>query len=96
MVTVLGRKLTVIYCVMLSLTACARADGPDPGKDVFDRLVENWRWSRYWFDNTGIDDVYVEGKRVSALIFWAKEGRRQKSGMCSVELSLCVSYSGPY
>lgn len=93
--TIRRRRLAIINCLLLLLLGCARADQSSAGKDVFDRLVENWRWSRYWFGKTGIDDVYSEGKQVSVLIFWTKQGRRPKSGMCSTELSLCIAYSGP-
>jgi hypothetical protein len=72
------------------------AIGQDSAQQPVDRLVENWRWSHYWFGKTGIDDVYAPGKRINALIFWAKTDRRSKTGLCSTELSACIAYSGPY
>jgi len=94
--TVFKRRLAVIHSILLSITACGNAYQPTTSRDVFDRLAENWRWSRYWFGKTGIEDVYSEGKRVSVLMFWTKGTRRSKSGFCSTELSLCVALTGPY
>src|SRR5262249_26610706 len=63
-------------------------------KQVIDHLAETLSYSRYWFGNSGIDDVYVEGKQISALIFWTKTGRKSRIGFCSSDLSCCVSTSG--
>lgn len=52
--------------------------------------------SHYWFGKTGIDDVYAEGKRISALIFWNKNELRPLRGLCSSDLGLCAAYSGVY
>src|ERR1700688_3753341 len=68
----------------------------DTSAQAFGRLVENWRWSRYWFGSSGIDDVYKPGTKIAALLFWTKKDRRPKTGLCSFDLSLCVAYSGPY
>jgi len=69
----------------------------DSADEIFDRIVENWRWSHYWFGKTGIDDnVYVEGKQISALVFWTKNDSQPIRGLCSTDLSLCVAYSGAY
>lgn len=68
----------------------------DTSTQVFDRLVDGWRWSHYWFGSTGIDDVYMPGKNIKALVFWTKKDRRPKAGLCSSDLSLCIAYSGPY
>ena len=57
----------------------------DPSDQVYDRIIENLRWSRYWFGVAGIGDVYVEGKKISALIFWAKKTDRQIMGLCSTD-----------
>src|SRR6202040_237874 len=68
----------------------------DTADQVLDRIKENWRWSDYWFGKTGIDDVYVAGKRVSALIFWNKNEYQPIRGLCSSDLGLCLAYIGPY
>jgi hypothetical protein len=63
---------------------------------AFEKLVDNWRWSHYWFGYSGVDDVYVPGEKISALVFWTKKGRRPKVGLCSSRLSICAAYSGPF
>jgi hypothetical protein len=78
------------------LLSLGRGYCDDTATEVFGRLVEGWRWSRYWFGSTGIDDVYTAGKNIEALVFWTKKDRRPKSGLCSSDLSLCIAYSGPY
>jgi hypothetical protein len=84
------------YTILALMLTGLFAIGQDTSAQALDQLVENWRWSHYWFGKTGIDDVYVPGKRVSALIFWTKKDRRAKTGLCSSDLSLCIAYSGPY
>jgi hypothetical protein len=83
----------VAVLVALPISTRAYCAAADP---VFDRIAENWRWSHYWFGKTGIDDVYVEGKKISALIFWNNSESQPIRGLCSSELSLCVAYSGIY
>ena len=90
------RTLVRLLAVVTVALAPIRGICQDPGDQVFDRIVENWRWSHYWFGKTGIDDAYVEGKKVSVLIFWTKSDSQPIRGLCSTELSLCVAYSGVY
>lgn len=84
-------------CTVLMLTLISGSGVCDESSaQTFDRLVEGWRWSRYWFGSSGVDDVYSPGKKITALVFWTKKERRPKRGLCSSDLSLCVAYSGPY
>lgn len=70
--------------------------GMDQALKVFDQYVERVRWSHYWHRNIRNDDVYVEGKQISALIFWTKTNTRPKWGLCSSDLSLCIAnHSNP-
>ncbi len=86
-------KILLAVVVMLAADTSIRADKEG---QVFERIVENWRWTRYWFGKTGIDDAYVEGKKISALIFWNKNDSQPINGLCSSELSLCVAYLGAH
>src|ERR1700680_2775768 len=86
-------RLFVAALLVFAIDHGAYGDATD---QVFGRIVENLRWSHYWFGKTGIDDVYVEGKRISALIFWNKSESQPIRGLCSSEISLCVAYSGIY
>ncbi len=63
-------------------------------KQIIDHLAENLRYCRYWFGTTDIDDVYEEGKQISALIFWTRTGRPSRVGFCSTDLSRCIATSG--
>ena len=93
----MGLRMRCTLIGLLGLFATvALSVGQDRSSQAFDRLVENWRWSHYWFGKTGIDDVYAPGRRIDALIFWTKKDRRSKTGLCSADLSFCVAYSGPY
>ncbi|HLG98794.1 MAG TPA: hypothetical protein VKX49_20955 [Bryobacteraceae bacterium] len=82
--------------VALAIFVVGRSLYGDAADEMFDRIAENWRWSHYWFGKTGIDDVYVEGKQISALIFWTKSESQPIHGLCSSELGACVAYSGVY
>jgi hypothetical protein len=84
------------FAALMLLLAAGSGICDDASAKAFDRLVEGWRWSRYWFGSSGIDDVYTPGKNITALLFWTKKDRRPKTGMCSSDLSLCIAYSGPY
>ncbi len=68
----------------------------ETANQVFERIVENWRWSHYWFGKTGLDDAYVPGKKISALIFWNRSEDQPIRGLCSSELGRCVAYAGIY
>src|ERR1039457_2654805 len=65
-------------------------------QQVLDRILENWRWSWYWYGRTGIDDIYREGKTVSALVFWTKSEARPIRGFCSPDIAVCIAYVGVY
>lgn len=56
--------------------------------------MENLRYSRYWYGTPDIGEGYVEGKQISALIFWTKEGRQSKVGLCSPDLERCFATWG--
>jgi len=90
------RSLTVAIAVISGLTAASRGVSEDVAGKVFSRIVENWRWSYYWFGKTGIDDVYVSGKKISALFFWSTKPMRPMRGFCSSDISRCVAYEGVY
>ena len=90
------RTLARFALAGLAVLSVSRGVYGDSADQVYDRIVENWRWSHYWFGKTGIDDVYVEGKKISALIFWNKNDSQPIRGLCSTDLSLCVAYSGVY
>lgn len=90
------RSLARFALCALALLSASRSAHGDVADQVFDRLVENWRWSHYWFGKTGLDDVYVEGKKITALMFWNKSESQPIRGLCSSELSLCIAYSGVY
>lgn len=64
-------------------------------QSVFDRLVEHWRWQKYWLGKSGVDDIYVEGKTATALIFWAKKEGVPKVGLCSPGLGFCIAAADP-
>jgi hypothetical protein len=78
------------------MVAVSGSLGQENASGVLDRIVENWRWSRYWFGSSGIDDVYAEGKKISALVFWNTNNVQPMRGLCSSEFLLCVAYSGVY
>ena len=86
-------RFTLAALAVFAANGSAYGDSAD---QAFDRIIENWRWSHYWFGKTGIDDVYVEGKKISALIFWNKNDGQPIRGLCSTDLSLCAAYSGVY
>src|SRR5690242_18551835 len=86
----------IIQAVIAVLAVNCGIYGDDAADQVFDRIVENWRWSRFWSGTTGIDDVYIEGKKFAALVFWTKNDSRPIRGLCSTELLACVAYSGVY
>jgi hypothetical protein len=90
------RTLARFTLAALAVLVVNRGVYGDSADQAYDRIVENWRWSHYWFGKTGIDDVYVEGKKISALIFWTKSDSQPIRGLCSTDLSLCVAYSGVY
>lgn len=90
------RTLARFTLAALAVLAVNRGVYGDTADQVYNRIVENWRWSHYWFGKTGIDDVYVEGKKISALIFWTRNDSQPISGLCSADLFLCVAYSGVY
>jgi len=64
------------------------------GENIFDSITDNWRWSHYWFGRSAVDDVYVEGKNVTAALFWTKTGKPPIKGVCSAGLALCAAYVG--
>lgn len=66
----------------------------EQAKQVFDHLVENLRYCRYWYGTPDIGDGYTEGKQISALIFWTKEGHQSKVGFCSPNLERCFATWG--
>lgn len=86
-------RFSLTALAILLTGSAAHAGAPD---EVFQRIVENWRWQHYWFGKTGIDDFYREGKQVSALIFWNMNQMQPIRGMCSPNLQTCVAYSGIY
>jgi|GEM_PF-5079036 len=98
----LKRKLTLaIFPLALLVLLAVRCGTPNQEAEqamkVFDQFVERLRWSRYWLGATSMDDIYVEGKLISALVFWTKTNHRPKRGLCSSDLSLCIAnYSGSY
>ena len=63
-------------------------------RQVFDQIMENLRYSRYWYGTPSIGDGYAEGKQVSALIFWTKKDRRSKIGLCFSNLRSCFATRG--
>jgi hypothetical protein len=83
-----------VLLFLIVLVAASRAPAGDSVGQVYGRIVENWRWTHYWFGKTGIDDVYSEGKRITAVIFWSEGHGQPIRGLCSVDISLCVAYSG--
>jgi hypothetical protein len=88
--------MRALFAVLVLLLTAGGGVCDDSSEQAVARLIENWRWSSYWFGSSGVDDVYVSGKEINALVFWTKKDRRSKTGLCSSELSLCVAYSGPY
>jgi hypothetical protein len=56
------RSLARFALAALAVFAISRAAYGDAADQVFDRIVENWRWSHYWFGKTGLDDVYAEAR----------------------------------
>jgi hypothetical protein len=85
-----------VLLVVLGLLGVNRSSYADAGDDVLDRIVENWRWSHYWFGKTAIDSVAPPGRRISALVFWTKSDTRPIRGLCSSEIFLCVAFAGVY
>lgn len=83
--------------VVLALVAfCGHSSAVETANQVVGRITENWRWSHYWFDKTGIDDHYMAGRKVSALVFWNSSDNRPIRGLCSSELGICLAYVGPF
>ncbi len=82
-------------CALLA-TGCRKSpQGAGAAQYIFDQYVERVRSSRYW-GTTHNDQMYVEGKRISALVFWTKTTQRPKYGLCSAALKLCIAnYSSP-
>jgi len=66
----------------------------EQAKRVFDHVTENLRYSRYWHGTPDIGDGYAEGKQISTLIFWTKEGRQSKVGFCAPGLERCFATWG--
>jgi hypothetical protein len=88
--------LACFIAVASATIGASRGVCQDTADEVLERIVENWRWSYYWFGENGVDDVYSVGKRVSMLVFWTKNEIRPIRGICSTELLRCVAYSGVY
>lgn len=74
-----------------STQAQEKRNSDEQAKRVFDHVLENLRYSRYWYETPDIGDGYVEGKQISALIFWTKEARPSKVGFCSPDLERCFA-----
>ena len=91
--TCITARLTLAALAVFGVNYAAYGASAD---EVLERIAENWRWSHYWSGKTGIDDVYAEGKKISALVFWNESQSQPIRGLCSSELSLCVAYSGVY
>jgi hypothetical protein len=89
-------RFSAAFLLIVGVHCGICSDGRDQADQVFNRITENWRWSHYWFGKTGIDDAYVEGQRITALIFWNKSGSQPIRGLCSSDLALCIAYSGVY
>lgn len=87
--------LRLVLGAMTSVAASQSTYG-DAADRAVDRIVENLRWTYYWFGKTGIEHVYAEGKTISALVFWHKNDSPPISGLCSTDISICVAYSGVY
>lgn len=68
----------------------------EQAKQVFDHVVENLRYCLYWYGTPDIGDGYVEGKQITALIFWTKEGRQSKVGFCAPNLGRCFATWGTH
>jgi hypothetical protein len=84
------QALARFNCVALAVAAFSSGvHAADPSGQVSDRIVENWRWTRFWFGKTGIDD-YAAGRRVSALAFWNSDNSRPLRGLRSSELGVCL------
>lgn len=66
----------------------------EQAQKVFDHVIENLRYSRYWHEAPDIGDGYEEGKQISALIFWTKADRQSKVGLCSPDLERCFATWG--
>ena len=70
--------------------------GESEGDRAVGKIVRNWQWSNYWFKSTALGSSYIEGRIISAVVFWSKNSVVPINGMCSVDLGLCVTYSGFY
>lgn len=84
-------KLASAVLIMAAVQQGVCASGADRALNY---IIENWRWSHYWFGKAAIDDVYADGKKIFALVFWARDEERPIRGLCSTEISLCLAYVG--
>jgi hypothetical protein len=90
-------RVCVRFLIALSMAIAASDVTLASSADhVITTLTENWRWSRYWFGEIGIDDVYVEGKKIAAVVFWNDSLTQPVIGICSLDLLLCVAHSSIY
>jgi hypothetical protein len=90
-----ARGCLLALCVLFAAGCRKSQQGAGAAQHIFDQYVERVRSSRYWGDEHD-DQVYVEGKQISALVFWTKTTQRPKYGLCAAALKLCIAnYSSP-
>lgn len=60
--------------------------------DVWQRLLEHWRWQRFWYGASDADQYYSVGAKDQVRLFWTAAGVSRGIGICSQRVALCQFY----
>jgi hypothetical protein len=86
------KHILSLSAMSLMVTSGAIAAGLD---QTVNHIIANWRWTYYWFGETGVEN-YVEGKRISVLVFRNTSVTVPSRGLCSADLVTCSTYAGAF
>lgn len=65
---------------------------PKAADIALSRLLELWRWQRYWYESSDADSFYRPGTRTEIRLFWIESGTKGGIGLCVRELRRCQFY----
>lgn len=84
-------SIYVLLSVYLQTTVPLMAAEEKPD-GAWQRLLEYWRWQRFWYGSSDADRYYSVGAKDQVRLFWVANGGLQSIGICSQAGGLCQFY----
>ena len=78
----------VVLCLVPGAAFTQTPNKPTDAAEVFSHILEKWEHERFWYMRPAVPERYVEGARLSMLMFWNED----MAGYCSCEFEECREF----